>query len=224
MKALIKTYVLSAIMIMAITTVSAQNRRSTTKGNTRTENSTRKTPSDNKSTTDGNTKAENKTNKTQSKDKSTTNKGRVSSSKVTYKKDKKKVVSVRNVPNKTVVKHNGQEYYYDNDRYYTQSRGRYIVINPKVGFKVKKLPKDYRRISNGNYNYFNVNGIFYIQINNEYEVVDPEVGTIVSELPNGYEKVVIDGLTYYEYANILYEKIQVNGTRAYEVVGIIDIN
>ena len=37
------------------------------------------------------------------------------------------------------------------------------------------------------------------------------------------EKVTIDGLTYYEYANILYEKIQLDGSRAYEVVGIIDM-
>lgn len=68
-----------------------------------------------------------------------------------------------------------------------------------------------------------MNGIFYTQTNNEYEVVDPEIGTIVYELPAEVEKVVIDGQTYYEYANILYEKVQIEGTRAYEVVGIIDM-
>ena len=54
-------------------------------------------------------------------------------------------------------------------------------------------------------------------------MVDPEVGTIVYELPDDYEKVVINDETYYEFANILYEKIQVDGTRAYEVVGIIEM-
>ncbi|MAX71288.1 MAG: hypothetical protein CL868_02060 [Cytophagaceae bacterium] len=214
MKTLIKAYILPVLLVMAFSTASAQNRRSTTNGTTRTESNISRTTNGNSSRT------ENNTNRTAVN----TNNGRVSSSKVTYKTDKKKVVSVRNVSNKTEVKHNGQSYYYDNDKYYTHSGGRYIVIAPKVGFRVKKLPTDYRRISYGNYNYYNANGIFYIHINNEYEVVDPEVGTIVSELPNDYEKVVIDGFTYYEYANILYEKIQINGTRAYEVVGIIEMN
>ena len=149
---------------------------------------------------------------------------RIPSNKVTYKTQKKKVVSVRNVPNKTVVNHKGQNYYYANNKYYTQSRGRYIVIAPKVGFRIKTLPANYKRVQFNNGFYFNVNGIFYTQTNNEYEVVDPEVGTIVYELPEDYEKVVINGETFYEYANILYEKVQYDGTRAYEVVGIIEMN
>ncbi|WP_055446002.1 DUF6515 family protein [Lacinutrix mariniflava] len=149
---------------------------------------------------------------------------RIPSNKVTYKTQKKKVVSVRNVPNKTVVNHKGQNYYYANNKYYTQSRGRYIVIAPKVGFRIKTLPANYKRVQFNNGFYFNVNGTFYTQTNNEYEVVDPEVGTIVYELPEDYEKVVINGETFYEYANILYEKVQYDGTRAYEVVGIIEMN
>ncbi|MFB9057779.1 DUF6515 family protein [Mariniflexile ostreae] len=148
---------------------------------------------------------------------------RIPSTKVTYKTPKRKVVSVRTLPNRTVVKQNGQNYYYANNKYYTQSRGRYIVIAPKVGFRVAVLPTHYRRIIHHTNTYYNAQGIFYIQVNNGYEVVDPEVGTIVYELPADYEKVVIDGQSYYEYANILYEKIQVDGTRAYEVVGIIDM-
>lgn len=66
--------------------------------------------------------------------------------------------------------------------------------------------------------------MFYIQSGSDYEVVDPEIGTIVYELPSDYEKVTIDGQTYYEYGNILYEKVQDNGARAYEVVGFIDVN
>jgi len=149
---------------------------------------------------------------------------RVPRSTVTYKKASRKVVAVRNVPNKRVVNHSGQNYYYANNTYYTQSRGRYIVIAPKVGFRVKVLPTNYRRVHFNNNNYYNVNGIFYTQTNNEYEVVDPEIGTVVYELPEDYEKVTLDGQTYYEYANILYEKIQIEGTRAYEVVGIIEMN
>lgn len=148
---------------------------------------------------------------------------RVPSTKVQYRTPTRKVVSVRTIPNRTMIKHQGQEYFYDNNKYYTQSRGRYIVIAPKVGFRVRTLPANYKRIRFNNYNYYTTQGVFYIQVNNEYEVVDPEVGTIVYELPSDYEKVTIDGQSYYEYANILYEKIQVNGTRAYQVVSIIDV-
>jgi hypothetical protein len=148
---------------------------------------------------------------------------RVSSNRVIYKTQKKKVISVRTIPSRTVIKHRGLNYYYSNNKYYTQSRGRYIVIAPKIGFRIKVLPANYRQIRFNNRNYFNVNGTFYINTNNEYEVVEPEIGTIVYELPKDYEKVVYDGQTYYEYANVLYEKVQVDGTRAYEVVGIVDV-
>ncbi|MEO9953729.1 DUF6515 family protein [Nonlabens sp.] len=167
------------------------------------------------------TKAKTTVSKTNKK---TISKGRVSSSKIIYKTPKKKVVSVRNVPNRTVVRHNGQNYYYSNNKYYTQSRGRYIVIAPKVGFRINVLPTNYKRVRFNNHDYYNVSGIFYTQVGDEYEVIEPEIGTIVYELPDDYEKVVLDGETYYEYANVLYEKIQYDGTRAYEVVGIIDMN
>ena len=149
--------------------------------------------------------------------------GRVSSKKVVYKTPSKKVVSVRTVPNKTIIKHNGQNYYYSNNKYYTTSRGRYIAIAPKIGFRVKTLPTNYREIQFNNRIYFYVEGTFYQQNNADYEVVEPEIGTLVYELPDGYEKVTIDGLNYYEFANILYEKVQVDGARAYEVVGVIDM-
>ena len=148
---------------------------------------------------------------------------RIPSSKVTYKKPVRKVVSVRTLPKKTVVKHKGQVYYYDHNKFYMQSRGRYIVIAPKIGFRVAVLPPNFRRVHFNNRDFFFVNGIFYIQDGPEYEVVEPEIGTIVYELPADHEKVVINDETYYEYANVLYEKIQVDGTRAYEVVGIIDM-
>ncbi|MDO7173522.1 DUF6515 family protein [Mariniflexile sp. AS56] len=205
MKTFIKTFVVPSLFLVAISTqVSAQTRRSTTavaSNNTeKTTKTTRVTPV-----------------------KTSPANSRVVSSKVTYKTPQKKVVSVRNIPNKTVVSHKGQNYYYGNNKYYTQSRGHYITIAPKVGFRINTLPANYKRIKYNNYNYYNAHGIFYVQINNAYEVVEPEIGTLVYELPDDYEKVTLDGQTYYEYANILYEKVQVNGTRAYEIVGIIDM-
>lgn len=200
MKAFIRAYIIPSLLLVALTTqVSAQTKR-----NTREKTVTTKTASKRAVTTNNNTR-------------------RVSSTKVTYKKPTRKVVSVRSLPQRTVVKHKGQNYYYANNKFYTQSRGRYIVIAPKVGFRIKVLPVNYRRIHFNNHIYFHVNGIFYSQVDTEYEVVDPEIGTIVYELPDDYEKVIVNDQTYYEYANILYEKIQVDGTRAYEVVGIIDI-
>ncbi|MDO6601843.1 DUF6515 family protein [Arenibacter palladensis] len=148
---------------------------------------------------------------------------RVPSTKVTYKTPVRKVVSVRSVPDRKVIKYKGQDYYYANNKYYTQSRGRYIVIAPKIGFRLNSLPSDYKRVAYNNHNYYNAQGVFYVQINNEYEVVEPEIGTIVYELPDDYEKVAIDGMEYYEYASILYEKVQINGSRAYEVVGFIEM-
>ncbi|WP_405571122.1 DUF6515 family protein [Winogradskyella sp. Asnod2-B02-A] len=200
MKTFIKIYVIPAMFLAALSTqVSAQVTRRNSKEKTVKTTTTKRTVANN-----GNTR-------------------RVSSTKVTYKKPTRKVVSVRSLPKRTVINHKGQNYYYANNKFYTQSRGRYIVIAPKVGFRIKVLPPNYKRIRFNTHNYYNVNGTFYIQINNEYEVVDPEIGTVVYELPEDYEKVTIDGQTYYEYANVLYEKVQVDGTRAYEVIGIIDM-
>ena len=195
MKAFIKNLVLPALFTVAmVSQVSAQTRRSSVNTTTRTTTKITKTTT-----------------------------RRVPSTKVTYKKPTTKVVSVRSVPNKTVISHKGQNYYYANNKYYTQSRGHYIVIPPKVGFRINTLPANYVSVRFNNRNYFNVSGIFYTKTNNAYEVVEPEVGTIVYELPNDYEKAILDGQTYYEYANVLYEKVQINGTRAYEVVGIVDM-
>ncbi|WP_460515798.1 DUF6515 family protein [Cyclobacterium sediminis] len=147
---------------------------------------------------------------------------RAPSKKVVYKKPNKKVITVRTLPDRTVIKHKGIHYYYANNKFYTYSGGRYIAIAPKKWFRIKTLPIGYIRVKHPQRNYFWFNGIFYIQIDNAYEVVAPEVGTIIYELPKDHEKVTIDGYTYYEFSNVLYEKIQIDGTRAYEVVGFID--
>lgn len=196
MKTLLKSYLIPAVLLVAFTTQATAQTRRTTKENTVVTTTTKRSAVN----------------------------SRVPSTRVTYKTPTKKVVSVRTVPNRTVIQHSGQNYYYANNKYYTQSRGSYIVIAPKVGFRINVLPANYKRVRSNNHNYYNVDGIFYTQINHEYEVVDPEVGTVVYELPGDYEKVIINGQTYYEYANILYEKVQINNTRAYEVVGIIEMN
>jgi hypothetical protein len=147
---------------------------------------------------------------------------RVSSKNVVFKKTSKKVITVRTLPGRTVIKYKGFQYYYANNKFYTYSGGRYIAIAPKKGFRIKTLPIGYIRVKHPIRNYFWFNGIFYAQVDNAYEVVDPEVGTIIYELPKEYEKVTIDGYTYYEFSNVLYERIQIDGARAYEVVGFID--
>ncbi|GAF03058.1 DUF6515 family protein [Saccharicrinis fermentans] len=190
MKILLKTYVISSLLLVALTSqVSAQSRRYTK-------------------------------NKKESK---VIISKRIPSTKVKYKKPSRKVVTVRSLPAKTVIKHKGRMYYYANNKYYTRSSDRYIVIAPQVGFRIKVLPSNFKRVHFNSYDYFYANGIFYTQIEAGYEVVEPKVGTIVYELPNDFEKVVINDEIYYEYANILYEKVQVDGTRAYEIVGIIDM-
>lgn len=45
---------------------------------------------------------------------------------------------------------------------------------------------------------------------------------MIYELPEDYERVEIEGNSYCEFSNVLYEKIQINGERAYEVIGFIE--
>ncbi|MFD1551864.1 hypothetical protein DNU06_01805 [Putridiphycobacter roseus] len=142
--------------------------------------------------------------------------------KVAYKKSKGKVVTVRTLPKKNIIKHKGVNYYYANKRYYTYTGGRYIPIIPKAGFRIKTLPVGYIVINRPSRTYFWFNGIFYTKSNNEYEVIEPEIGTVIYELAPDAEKVTVNGNTYYEYSNVLYEKVQINGSRAYEVVGYIE--
>jgi len=71
------------------------------------------------------------------------NNQRVPSKTVIYKKPKRKVVAVRTLSNRTIIKHKGISYYYSNNRFYTYSGGSYIVIAPKIGFRIKTLPVGY---------------------------------------------------------------------------------
>ncbi|MGB5434838.1 MAG: DUF6515 family protein [Maribacter sp.] len=153
----------------------------------------------------------------------TTKVERVPRARVVYRKPTAKVVATRSIPNKkVVVSHRGVNYYYANNRFYRPYNGRYIAVAPKVGLRIGFLPLGYRTVVFAGRNHFYYDGIYYDQIGDEYEVVYPEIGTLIYELPDNYEKVVYDGQLLYEVNGVLYERVQVDGTRAYEVVGIVE--
>jgi hypothetical protein len=146
----------------------------------------------------------------------------VSRASVIYKTPKHKVITRRTLSDRRVIQFKSDRYYYDRHKFYTFSGGRYIPIIPRIGFKIDLLPLEYITIRNGNMEYYWCDGIFYNRIDDGYEVVKPELGTVVYELPDDVEKVEINGFVYYEFDDILYEKIQIDGTRAYEVVGFVE--
>ncbi|WP_159018548.1 DUF6515 family protein [Algibacter sp. L3A6] len=155
--------------------------------------------------------------------KTTTKAKPISRSKVTYKTPTRKVVSVRSIPKSSVaIKHNGVSIYYTNNKFFRLNGGRYLPVVPTAGFQIRTLPVGYKRINFNNRSYFTHNGIYFTQVNNYYEVITPEIGTVVYELPDDVEKVTIDDARYYEFNNVLYEKVQIDGTRAYEVIGFIE--
>ncbi|SDE35900.1 hypothetical protein SAMN05421636_104470 [Pricia antarctica] len=148
---------------------------------------------------------------------------RVPRAKVIYKRPTTKVVSVRTLPsNRTVINHKGLSYTYVNNKFFRYYGGHYLPVAPAVGLRIGTLPIGYSRIVVGARNYFYYDGIYYRAADDDYEVVRPEIGAIIYELPEDYEKVEVDGAILYESDNVLYEKIHVDGTRAYEVVGIVE--
>lgn len=163
------------------------------------------------------------TKRTVTKKTTTTKVVRVPKSKVVYKKSKAKVVATRTIPNKkVVVSPKGTNYYYSNNKFYRSYNGRYIAVAPKVGLRIGFLPTGFRTVIFAGRSYAYYDGIYYDQIGDEYEVVYPEIGTIIYQLPDDYEKVEYDGQLLYEANGVLYERVQVDGTRAYEVVGIVE--
>ncbi|MEO9571093.1 MAG: DUF6515 family protein [Polaribacter sp.] len=195
MKAMIKTMLVVAVIIGLSTDGYSQKR---------TNNSTKKI-----------TKTSKKNNKVKT----------IKRTNVVYKNQKRKVTTIRSLPKATkIIKNNNRNVYYANNSFYELNGGRYLPIVPRVGLRISRLPVGFRTINYNNRRFYTYKGVFYIQINNSYEVVNPEVGTIIYQLPSGAEKVTINKERFYEFNNILYEKIQINGTRAYEVVGMIEIN
>jgi len=198
MKNIIKITILSVLLLFAFSArVDAQNRRSNSKQE-RTQ-----------------TKSTNRI--------KTTNGNRVRRSRVVYRKPERRIAAVRTLPSTArVITHNGLRYHYVNGHYYRNYGGRYIIVTPGIGLRVRTLPIGYISIFIGPRQYFYFDGIYYLNVDDVYEVRVPEIGMIVSQLPQGYEKVVIDGQIYYEYNNVLYKKIYTNDGKAYEVVGIIE--
>ena len=140
-----------------------------------------------------------------------------------YKTPKTKVVTYRTIPSKAVViKHNINTFHYTKNKFYRVYNGRYIAVAPSIGLRIRTLPIGFTTLRINNRNYYNYDGVFYVSYGDEYEVVQPEIGTIVYELPDETEKVMIDAQVYYELNDVLYEKIQYQGTCAYEVVAIIE--
>lgn len=139
------------------------------------------------------------------------------------KKSPQKTVVVRTLPKtRTTVTHKGVQYYYANSKYYKHNSGRYTAVRPALGLRIKVLPTNYRRVTHQNNIYYFHSGVYYAERNNEYEIVNPDIGTLLYELPEDYEEVNIDGLVYLESNDVLYEKVQVDGMRAYEVVGFLE--
>ncbi len=142
---------------------------------------------------------------------------------VVYATPRKKIVTVRTLPKPyVVIKQNGNNFYYDNSKFYRLNGGRYVPGFPSVGLRINVLPVGFKTVIFNGRKFYTQNGIYFVKYQNDYEVIKPEIGTIVDELPSNTEKVIVDGITLYEYNDVLYEKIQVNGVRAYEVVGNIE--
>ena len=147
---------------------------------------------------------------------------RVAPNKVVYKKQKKKMVAVRVLPGKArPIIHRGQTYHYVNNRFYRYNAGRYLPVKPVIGLRIRTLPVGFRIVVFNNRNFYVADGVYYAKRDNEYEVIEPEIGAVVYQLPSNNERIEINGMHYYEYNNVIYEKIQIDGTRAYEIVGMV---
>lgn len=148
--------------------------------------------------------------------------GTVSWNDAQLKKEKTKVVAIRQFPSRAErVVYNNNAYEYNNGRFYMQHGGRYIQVAPKAGLRIKTLPPQYAQVRFGNVSYFFFDGTFYSGYNGYYEVVNPAIGTIVSALPSDYEKVMYRGDMYYEYNGILYDKVRTAYGNGYQVVGYL---
>lgn len=145
--------------------------------------------------------------------------GNVNRNNVDFRKEKTKVIAVNKRPNNAQpITYNNKNYQYKEGKYYLETGGRYVNVNPTRGMRVQNIPSSYQKISFGNLMYYFLDGIFYNHNNGYYEVVDPQVGTVVSALPAGYEKVNYNGSMYYEFNGVLFSKV----SRGYQVVGYLD--
>lgn len=204
---------MAAMLIIALTSLNAEAQRRNADGtSTQTEKGSRRN-------SDSNTKAVERRNEVKQEQKVT--EVHVSREKVVYKKSPRvKVVRILPATYHRIHHHN-YEYYENEGRYYNFNNGKYILIAPPVGLRVRYLPLNYVRLVLGNKEFFYCNGVFYnpVPYNDEYEIIDPPIGAIVSDLPFDANKIEIDERIYYEYNNTIYKKIRTEYGRAYEVVG-----
>ncbi|MBQ0117884.1 MAG: hypothetical protein KBS98_08245, partial [Flavobacterium sp.] len=111
--------------------------------------------------------------------------GQVDRANVDYKKNNRRVSTVRRVPNNSQqINHNQNTYQYNNGKYYMDYQGRYIQVPPRSGMRVNAIPTAAIQITFGSTNYFYSDGIYYNRYNNYYEVMEPEIGMVVSALPS----------------------------------------
>ncbi|WKN33877.1 DUF6515 family protein [Porifericola rhodea] len=128
---------------------------------------------------------------------------------------------VKKAPKVSVkVNYNNVNYRVHNHVYYKPVNGRYIVVSPPVGIRVKVLPAKARRVVVKKHVYYYYEGSFYSPEAEEYVVVQPPVGALVEQLPEEYEHIEIDGQHYYIADGVQYKAILNEQEVWYEVIKV----
>ncbi len=143
--------------------------------------------------------------------------------KVVYNK-KSSVTVKRSLPRAIKVTHKQEHFSYQNGRYYKHLRGKYILVSPPRGLRVKVLPVGFITIVIRGRNYYHYEGVYYrknLELN-EYEVVEAPEDIIVYTLPEDTEEVEIDGKIYYESYGTLYKVVVTPEGKAFKVVGELE--
>ena len=67
--------------------------------------------------------------------------------------------------------HNDETFYYSEGVYYQKKARGYIIVKPRAGFRVAKLPRGYRVIREGNATFYSFNNVRYRKIKGFFVVV-----------------------------------------------------
>ncbi|MBD0776830.1 hypothetical protein HPE56_03400 [Maribacter sp. ANRC-HE7] len=118
-----------------------------------------------------------------------------------------------------ILTYNDQKYYFNKGDFFIYNGGRYLLIAPPIGIKVKNFPKDESPMEQVGENIFYNKGIFYKKAGSGFEVIQHPIGAIIYNLPHFTDVAKIDGEAYYEYLGVLYKKTFVQGEQAFKVVG-----
>lgn len=113
----------------------------------------------------------------------------------------------------------GTNYYFEDGDFYIYNGGRYLLIAPPHGIKIKNLRQYISTLEQVGESAYYGKGIFYSLMGSEFEVMPPPNDAIIYNLPALTDVVSIDDEAYYEYLGVLYKKVFVNGEQAFEVVG-----